>query len=112
MKSEIESPALPPPAATSKPKKRKSSPEPPKLSRDERFYELFKTALQGLCAQFEDAGNPRYAEGKAELERGQHLLRRAWNLATYAASMFEDDERERTIDSFNEEVELTTGGEQ
>ena len=69
MKSEIESPAPPPPAATSKPKKRKSSPEPPKLSRDERFYELFKTALQGLCAQFEDAGNPRYAEGKAELER-------------------------------------------
>jgi hypothetical protein len=95
-------------ASPLKSKKRKPAPEPDKLSRDERFYELFKTALQGLCAQFEDARNPRYVDGKAELERCQDLSRRPWNLATYAASMFEDDE----IEAFNQQVEITTKKEE
>jgi hypothetical protein len=99
MKSEIESPPTLP-VATSKPKKRKSGPEPPSLSHEERFFSIFKSALPGLCAQFEQ--NNRYDSGKAELDRCQQIVRRAWNLAVYGTAMFEDDER--AIQKFNDTV--------
>lgn len=71
------------------------------------FEELFKCALHGLCAQFEDQNsdnlNPRWCYGASELERAQQLVRRAWNLARFAEAMFKDDEQ--AIEAFNAELE-------
>jgi hypothetical protein len=115
MKKAMDIPTSPSPPA--KPKKRKTSHEPRHLDHDERFYDLFKCALHGLCGQFEDPSSddiyPRYVEGKAELERCQDLCRRAWNVAVYATAMFEDDEPamkeftevEDEVDAFNAAIE-------
>ena len=92
----------PTPASPAKPKKPRL-PDP----RQERFYDLFKCFAHGVCSQFEfqrpDDLQPCYSAGAAELERCQQLVRRAWNLARFAAAMFEDDER--TIEAFNKELD-------
>ena len=74
------------------------------MSHDERFWELYKVAFQGLHAQFERPavleGSAIFDGGMQELERSKHFARRAWNSAIYACAMFEDDEA--TIKKFNE----------
>jgi hypothetical protein len=85
------------------PKRHKPGPQP---TRDERFYDLFKVVLQGLCAQFEqeapDRGDYRYDGGKEELERSRRLPLRAWNIARFAEELFAD--QDKTIDEFNERL--------
>ena len=86
--------------------RRKPGPQPPTPSRDQVFLTLYAAALTGLSAQFEMGGQPGHkpfhTEGAAELARAQVIARRAWNLARFATSLFEEDSQVR---AFNELVE-------
>jgi hypothetical protein len=91
--------------------RRRPGPQPSPPSREELFREAFMNALQGCCSQFETGifmnRRPNFCEGAAELNRAQQLVRRAWNVAVYSTSMFE---QEREIDEFNENVKGSKGG--
>ena len=73
---------------------------------DERFYDLFKTSLHGLCSQFEnqhtDGLYPGFYDGASELARCKQLTERAWTLAGFAAAMFNEDEI--AIKAFNRQL--------
>jgi hypothetical protein len=85
--------------------RRRPGPQPPPPTHDEVFLRLYQSALQGVASQFEIPAQPGHKpfnmEGEGELIRSRALARRAWNLARFASSMWEQD---RTVTSFNEEV--------
>ena len=99
-------------ASTSDKKRKLTQPIPPHPIPP--FEELFKCALHGLCAQFEDQSTdnlyPRFFDGAAELERSQQIVRRAWNLARFAEAMFKDDEA--TIEAFHKELDAAARQEE
>jgi hypothetical protein len=76
------------------------------LHNDERFYDLFKTFLPGLCSQFEnqhsDGLYPDFYDGASELERCKQIVERAWTLAEFATAKFNGDES--AIRAFNKEL--------
>jgi hypothetical protein len=85
--------------------KPKTNPPEVSLSREERFWQLYLAAFQGLHAQFElqmSDGTCYYNGGKAALERSKHLALIAWNSARYALQLFDEEE---TIQTFNSKVD-------
>ncbi len=92
--------------------RKRPGPQPPAPSRDELFCQLYAAALGGLCTQFEvttfQGHKPLYGDGDGELTRARQLARRAWNVARYATSMFEDlpgySDEEAEIEQFNATV--------
>ena len=72
--------------------RRRPGPQSPP-SHDELFLELYKSALQGCCSQYEmnvqPGHKPYYTEGDGELQRARQLARRAWNTAAYGCQLFE-----------------------
>ena len=78
----------------------------PELSHEQRFWELYKAAFQGLHAQFErpwgEFDAALFDGGAEELQRSKAIARRAWSSAVYATAMFEDNDA--VIRQFNRTV--------
>ena len=91
---------------TTSPSPLTKNPPLPKDANDERVYDLFKTALHGLCSQFEnqhtDGLFPDFYDGAAELEHCKRIIERAQTLAGLAAAIFDNDEV--AIKAFNKEL--------
>jgi hypothetical protein len=85
------------------------SPKQAELSREQRFWQLYKLAFTGLHAGFEQiiydgsigTSTVYYEGGKEMIQRCQYLAEVAWNSATAACDLFE---KEETIRNFNRKI--------
>ena len=93
------------PALPAKPKKH-TQPKP--LTYDERHWELYKVAFQGLCAAVKlqvslaDGTVHRAFDDKQELALLRHIAFLAWNGAAFGSELFNDEE----IEAFNSTVKV------